>query len=67
MSARNEAAAKEIAKINNNTKAALAALVINVFLFKFRSDLVGLKSFYSIENRISNLPLRIQSKQQAES
>ena len=67
MSARNEAAAKEIAKINNNTKAALAALVINLFLFKFRSDLVGLKSFYSIENRISNLPLRIQSKQQAES
>ena len=27
VSARNEAAAKEIAKINNNTKAALAALV----------------------------------------
>jgi hypothetical protein len=28
VSARNEAAAKEIEKINNNTKAALAALVI---------------------------------------
>jgi hypothetical protein len=33
VNARNEAAAKEIAKINNNTKAALAALVIEFFSF----------------------------------
>jgi hypothetical protein len=32
---RNEAAAKEIAKINNNTKAALAALVHSINIFKF--------------------------------